>query len=175
MADNQHTAPNGLIVTRGDPICKYERVLSAAAKPGMLVVYDSNDYTCKKSDGSGSPYGWLGYERSPLETRPDTLDTEYASGDVASIVAGGSFEIYALTTGSTTAEVVIYPGTPMADNGDGTLKIASGASVEQSESSPYTVTLTQADRIVAIAQEYKSIPANSTAAGVVRLHVLSLI
>lgn len=158
MVDNQHTAPNGVVVTRGDPVLKYERALSAAAKAGMLVVYDSNDYTCKPSDGTGKPYGWVGYERSPIETRPDTIDTEYASGDVASIVGGGSFEIYAIMTGSTTAETVVYPGTPMADNGDGTLKVAGST-----------------DRIIAIAQEYKSIPANEEAAATTRVHVLSLI
>lgn len=154
MVDNQHPIPTGVVVTRGNPVCKYERALSASAKAGMLVVFDTNDYTVKKSDGTGIPYGWLGYELTPGECKPDTLDTAYNAGDIASVVAGGNFEIYAIATGEATTGSTIVPGTRMADAGDGTITVAG-----------------EGDEVIAIAQESATIAADATS----RIHVISLI
>lgn len=153
MVDNQHPIPKGVVVTRGNPVCKYERALSESAKPGMLVVFDTNDYTVQKADGTGLPYGWLGYELSPADCRPDTIETAYNVGDIASVVAGANFEIYALVTGASGGSTIV-PGTRMTDAGDGTLAVA-----------------TAGDEVIAIAQESATVGEGAVS----RIHVISLI
>jgi len=117
--------PVGKIINRGEPTVVTEKKLTAAAKPGMLAVTDGSDYKCKPSNGTAKPVGWIGYEHTDYRFRPADYDTAYAIWDTVGIVAGGGFEIYAIITAS--AETAVNAGDLLADNGDGTLKVA-GAS-----------------------------------------------
>jgi len=114
--------PVGKIINRGNPSILVEKKLTAAAKPGMLAVIDGNDYQCKPSNGTAKLVGWIGFEHTDYRFRPENYDTAYAVGDTVGIVAGGGFEVYALLTAS--AETTITDGDLLADNGDGTLKVA---------------------------------------------------
>jgi len=157
--ESYNVKPQGVIVVRGgDKVRCVEKTLTEAVKPGMLIAVDStNDYKAAKAASGSKIFGWAGYEQTDCKTRPADYETAYVSGDVAQIVYGADFDIYALATGSTTAAVTINAGDLLASNNDGTLKVAGTG-----------------DQVVAKALETITI-AQATTAAVARITVQSLI
>lgn len=151
--ESYNRVPTGKIITRGEPLINVEKILTAAAKPGMLVEIDGNDYKCKPATADSKPAGWISYEHTPYNSRPDNYETELVAGDVVSVVSGGNFVIYTLVTGGS-SETTINIGDHLKSKGDGTLEASADAGDE-----------------VAIAAESVTISAST----VVRLHVRSLI
>lgn len=157
--ESYNRTPEGRIVVRGEPHIQVEKVLTEAAKAGMLVTCDSNDYKIKKLTSATMPIGWLAFEYTDLKFRPETYDTAYASGDTATVIAGGDFDILAIATGEASSgdDVTINAGDYLASNGDGTLKIYSpnGTVASTTATNPYPP--------VAVALETITIPKASGA------------
>lgn len=167
---NYETTPKGNIVNKGaENVIVNEKIISGAnVKAGMLVVLDSNDYKAKLPSDTTIPVGWAGYEQTNYANRPATIDTAYSVGDVAGIISGGGFELWAFATGSTSESVTITIGDYLTTNSDGTLTKYSpnGTVASTTATNPYPP--------VAIAKESVTIAQASTAK-VVRIHVQSLI
>lgn len=121
--ESYNRIPEGRIVVRGEPVTQVEKELTENAIAGMLVTCDGNDYKAKKATSDTMPVGWLAFEYSPISTRPSTYEEEFKTGDLVTVISGGSFDIFALVTGeaSTGADVTINEGTLLVSNGDGTL------------------------------------------------------
>ena len=117
--------PVGKVINRGEPLVVTEKVLTAEAKAGHLMVVDGNDYKTKKSDGTMMPAGWLSFEHTDLKFRPVSYETAFAAGDTVAVVSGGDFEVYAFATGAASTGSEITTGTLLYDNGDGTLTAAA--------------------------------------------------
>ena len=158
--------PEGKVINRGEPLVVTEKVLTASAVAGSLMVADGNDYKTKKSDGSRMPAGWLSYEHTDYRFRPASLEDSFAEGDTVAVVAGGNFEVYAFVSGSADETVTVSIGTLLTDNGDGTLKIYNPNGTVESG------TATNPLPPVAIALETLMIAAGSSAQ---RIAVKSLI
>lgn len=141
VGESYNRAPEGRIVVRGEPHIQVEKKLTEAAKAGMLVTCDSNDYKIKKLAANTMPIGWLSFEYTDAKTRPADFETAYASGDIVTVIAGGNFDIYAIATGeaSTGNDVTINAGDYLASNGDGTLKVYSpnGTVSSSTATNPY--------------------------------------
>ena len=142
--ESYQVKPQGAIVARGGDRVRYaEKILTEAAKPGMLVTIDGNDYMAKKAAANTHPFGWVGFEHTDVKTRPESYETAYASGDVVAVLYGADFDIYAIATGSPSADVTIHAGDLLASNNDGTLKIAESGDVAVARALE-TVTIAQA-------------------------------
>lgn len=142
--ESYQVKPQGAIVVRnGDRVRSVEKILTEAAKPGMLVTIDGNDYKAKKAAANTKPFGWVGFEHTDVKTRPETYETAYASGDVVAVVYGADFDIYAIATGSTTAATTFTAGDLLASNDDGTLKAAGSDDVAVARALE-TITIAQA-------------------------------
>lgn len=94
---------------------------ATAAKmlPGIAVCKDTNDFCVKEADASANDIGFLGYEYSP--SKPATIDTAYAVGDIAAVHCGaGRRQMGRLTTNQT-----IVKGQPLKVTTDGYLAAAT--------------------------------------------------
>ncbi|HJJ32715.1 MAG TPA: hypothetical protein O0X25_04065 [Methanocorpusculum sp.] len=158
--------PEGKVINRGEPLIVTDKVLTAAAVAGSLMIADGNDYKTKKSDGSRMPAGWLSFEHTDYKFRPTSLDSSFVAGDTVAVVAGGDFEVYAFISGSADEAVTVSIGTLLTDNGDGTLTIYNPNGTVESGTAKNPLPP------VAIALESMTIAAGSPA---VRIAVKSLI
>lgn len=158
VGTNYETEPVGHIVNKGaDKVIRNEKILtSEGIKSGMLVTIDENDYKAKlPTSATDVVCGWVGFEQTHYAVRPNTFDDTYAVGDVATILTGSGFEIYALITGSNADEVTVKIGDKLVSKGDGTLTVGT-------------------ENAVAIAMESMTI-AHQVTPAVKRIHVQSLI
>ena len=142
--ESYQVKPQATIVARGgDRVRSVEKMLTEAAKAGMLVTCDGNDYTAKKAAASTKPFGWVGFEHTDLKVRPESYETAYASGDTVAVLYGADFDIYAIATGSTSADTTYSAGDLLASNDDGTLKAAGSDDVVVARALE-TITIAQA-------------------------------
>lgn len=92
---------------------------ATAAKmlPGILVKISDVANEVMEVDASGNAIGFLGYQSTPAEYRPETRDTAYAVGDRVAVHRGaGRRQMGRLATGQNVAA-----GAPLARAADGYL------------------------------------------------------
>lgn len=113
---------------------------ATAAKmlPGIAVCKDTNDFSVKESDASGNDVGFLGYEYSP--SKPATIDTAYAVGDIVAVHRGaGRRQMARLATSNT-----IVKGQPLKVTTDGYLTAATAGTDDVVGDAAESVTTTSA-------------------------------
>ena len=116
--------PNNKVCQNGSSLDTQQLQVGANATPakmlpGIVVCFDTNDYSVKEYDSGGAPIGFLGYENST--DKPETIDTAYAVGDSVAVESGpGRRQMGRLTTSQT-----IVKGQPLSVTTDGYLIAAT--------------------------------------------------
>lgn len=86
----QRTRPVNRVVLNGQPQERMGKVGGTVTemKPGRLISKGTNDDDIIICTASIPPAGWLGYEQTHANYKPDTPDTAYAANDWATIING---------------------------------------------------------------------------------------
>lgn len=118
MADH----PTGRIIDRGSPNVDFYKIKTVAnCYPGRLVTRDTTDNQIKVCGSSDNPVGWLGYEDTNENFRPDTVDTIYEENDFVSVYDGCGFVI----VGRLASGESVTKGDPLKQAADGELTAAT--------------------------------------------------
>lgn len=127
MVDTGFVEPTDKIVLAGTPIVVEKEVETVATMyPGRLVKRDTGDNQVEVNTiKNPAPYGWLGYEHTPIEYRPATKDTIYKVNDRAAVVFGPIVVRAKLATSQT-----IIMGDKLVGAGAGMLSKATQINVE---------------------------------------------
>lgn len=143
--------PTGKIVGQGNPLPAQRKIKTVATMyPGRLVIVDTTDNQIKVCGAAGAAVGWLGYEQTGVNFRPDTIDTIYKVNDMAGIIFGGNFTVLgSLASGQS---------------------VAAGAKLKPAADGELTAATVGTDHVVAIAME--TVDAGS---GALDILVISLI
>lgn len=90
MVDTGFIEATDKIVLAGTPFVVEKEVETVANMyPGRLVKRDTGDNQVEVNTAKNvAPYGWLGYEHTPIEYRPANKDTIYKVNDRAAVVFG---------------------------------------------------------------------------------------
>ncbi len=97
MTDADFQDAVDLIVLAGRAPIATERNVETATNmyPGRHVKGGSTVYDVVVGTWNNKPKGWLGFEQSALNWRPDNIDTAYAASAKAKVLRGGGFVIRA--------------------------------------------------------------------------------
>lgn len=90
MAYTGNVKPVNRVVIAGEPDSRQYKVGGTVTemKPGRLVTTGTNDDDIIIGSTTLPPMGFLGYEQTHANYKPDSVDTAYASGDWASVLNG---------------------------------------------------------------------------------------
>lgn len=136
---------------------------ATAAKmiPGIAVIRDTNDFSVKEGAAGGKLVGYLGYDETPVEFRPETITTAYTVGDIVAVHRGAGRRQKAwLASGQN-----VVNGEPLKVTADGHLASATINGAESLDLTGNAETITVGnDEIVADADE--SVNASSAAAAI---------
>jgi len=135
MVDTGFIEATDKIVLAGTPFVVEKEVETVANMyPGRLVKRDTGDNQVEVNTAkNAAPYGWLGYEHSPIEYRPATKDTIYKVNDRAAVVFGPIVLRAKLAVSQT-----IIMGDKLVGAADGALSKATQINVEASTSATVT-------------------------------------
>lgn len=126
--------PTGKIVGQGSPLVAQRKVETVATMyPGRLVIVDTTDNQIQICGAAGAAVGWLGYEQTSVNFRPDTISTIYKVNDMAGMIFGCNFSVLgSLASGQS---------------------VAAGAKLKPAAAGELTAATVGTDHVVAIAME----------------------
>jgi len=127
MVDIGFVEATDKIVLAGTPFVTEKEVENGTNMyPGRLVKKGSTDNEVVVNTAkNAAPYGWLGYEHTPIEYRPATKDTIYVAGDRAAVVFGPIVIRAKLATSQT-----VVMGDKLVGAADGMLSKATQVNIE---------------------------------------------
>ena len=121
MSQDSFTHPLNDVAVDGSKYVGYYTIhthaTAAKMKPGVIVKISDVANEVVECDASGNDIGFLGYQDTPAEYRPETISTAYAVGDRVAVLRGaGRKQMGWLASGQN-----LGAGAPLTKAADGQL------------------------------------------------------